>query len=85
MEKRQHLFANRIISPLPPSQVGIFGMGRVTELDMQLQKAEDELEKKWSQKGDHHHFSGITGDEGPSIELKGMGIGGSESGREKVL
>ncbi|OXC67796.1 hypothetical protein AYX13_03691 [Cryptococcus neoformans] len=50
LEKRQHLFANNIIQPLQPEQVGFYGMGRVDDLGVDIQKAEDELEKKWSQK-----------------------------------
>ncbi|KAL0241888.1 hypothetical protein I308_106062 [Cryptococcus tetragattii IND107] len=50
LEKRQHLFANNIIRPLQPDQVGFYGMGRVDDLGVDIQKAEDELEKKWSQK-----------------------------------
>lgn len=50
LEKRQHLFANNIIQPLQPDQVGFYGMGRVDDLGVDIQEAEDELEKKWSQK-----------------------------------
>ncbi|OXB34013.1 hypothetical protein LQV05_002113 [Cryptococcus neoformans] len=50
LEKRQHLFANNIIQPLQPEQVGFYGMGQVDDLGVDIQKAEDELEKKWSQK-----------------------------------
>lgn len=50
LEKRQHLFANNIVQPLQPEQVGFYGMGRVDDLGVDIQKAEDELEKKWSQK-----------------------------------
>ncbi|WVN89115.1 uncharacterized protein L203_104331 [Cryptococcus depauperatus CBS 7841] len=51
LEKRQHLFRNNIIKPLQPQDVGFYGMGRVDDLGIDIQKAEEEIEKKkWSQK-----------------------------------
>ncbi|WVQ82753.1 hypothetical protein IAT38_004885 [Cryptococcus sp. DSM 104549] len=50
LEKRQHLFSHGIIAPLQPDQVGFYGMGRVDDLGVDIQRAEDELEKKWSKR-----------------------------------
>ncbi len=50
LEKRQHLFANGILKPLKRDQVGIFGMGSVSDAGVDIQAAEDESEKKWSKK-----------------------------------
>ncbi|WVQ77005.1 hypothetical protein IAR50_006684 [Cryptococcus sp. DSM 104548] len=50
MEKRQHLFEHGIIQPLQPDQVGFYGMGQVDDVGIDIQRAEDELEKKWSLK-----------------------------------
>ncbi|KIR59133.1 hypothetical protein I314_05117 [Cryptococcus bacillisporus CA1873] len=98
LEKRQHLFANNIIRPLQPDQVGFYGMGRVDDLGVDIQKAEDELEKKWSQKKRPEDESGeLGGVEGSSLEipiadsksnifeLHGEGIGSKEKGKETVL
>lgn len=79
LEKRQHLFANGIIPKLQPGQVGFYGSGIVTDLGIDIQKAEDELEAKWSSKGAKR-----SGDE-PILELKGEGIGSAHAGRETVL
>ncbi|ORX37407.1 hypothetical protein BD324DRAFT_626069 [Kockovaella imperatae] len=76
LEKRQHLFANEILKPLQPNQVGLFGMGSVTSADFDVQAAEDGLERKWSKKADNE--KGIA-------ELKGEGIGASQPGEERVL
>ncbi|KAK8866100.1 hypothetical protein IAR55_001251 [Kwoniella newhampshirensis] len=78
LEKRQHLFANNILKPLQPSQVGFYGMGRVDDLGIDIQKAEDEIDKKFSKK------MGIS-DADAVFEIKGAGIGAGEKGREKVL
>lgn len=50
LEKRQHLFANNIIPPLPRGKVGFFGMGSADELELDIQGAEREIDAKWSQK-----------------------------------
>lgn len=78
MEKRQHLFANRIIQPLKPDQVGFYGMGLVNDLGIDIQGAEDEIDRRFSQKG------GVE-DVSPILEVKGQGIGPGEAGREKEL
>ncbi len=50
LEKRQHLFANNVLHPLKRDEAGIFGMGAVTDLGVDVKAAEEELEKKWSRK-----------------------------------
>ncbi|WVR06044.1 hypothetical protein IAU60_003072 [Kwoniella sp. DSM 27419] len=80
MEKRQHLFGNQIIKPLPPSQVGFYGMGSVDDLGVDIQKAEDELEKQWSRKKRKE-----VNEDAAILEVKGAGLGAAEKGREKVL
>jgi len=50
LEKRQHLFANGILKPLQREQVGIFGMGTVSDQGVDIQAAEEEIEKKFSRK-----------------------------------
>ncbi|ORY34271.1 hypothetical protein BCR39DRAFT_575803 [Naematelia encephala] len=52
LEKRQHLFSHGILSPLPPDQTGFYGMGAVTDLGVDIQQAEDQIEQKWSKKRD---------------------------------
>jgi hypothetical protein len=79
LEKRQHLFANGIIPKLQPSQVGFYGSGIVTDLGIDIQKAEDELEAKWSSK------RAKGGADEPVFELKGAGVGSAQAGREKLL
>jgi len=71
MEKRQHLFSAGVIQPLQPAQVGFYGMGAVTDLGVDIQAAEKEIERK---------FTATAGD-GESHELKDMG----RAGREKDL
>ncbi|WVQ97608.1 hypothetical protein IAU59_004722 [Kwoniella sp. CBS 9459] len=84
LEKRQHLFANGIIKPLEPGQVGFYGMGKVDDLGIDIQRAEDELEKRWSKKTSAEARTG-TDEFKPILELKGAGLGAGEQGREKVL
>lgn len=73
-------------------------MGRVDDLGVDIQKAEDELERKWSQKERPEDESGDLGDvKGSSLdapiagskssifELHGEGIGSREKGKETVL
>jgi hypothetical protein len=71
MEKRQHLFSAGVIKPLQPAQVGFYGMGAVTDLGVDIQAAEKEIERK---------FTSTAGD-GEVHELKDMG----RAGREKDL
>ncbi|ODN90207.1 hypothetical protein L198_06225 [Cryptococcus wingfieldii CBS 7118] len=97
MEKRQHLFAHNIIQPLLPSQVGFYGMGRVDDLGVDIQRAEDELEVKWSRKKGEEDAAdaGEKLEGGVSLEpkvgeksifeLRGEGLGADEGGTDKVL
>ena len=71
MEKRQHLFSAGVIQPLQPAQVGFYGMGAVTDLGVDIQAAEKEIERK---------FTSGAG-EGEVHELSDMG----KAGREKDL
>ena len=71
MEKRQHLFSAGVIQPLQPAQVGFYGMGAVTDLGVDIQAAEKEIERK---------FATTAGDE-EIHEMKDMG----RAGREKDL
>lgn len=48
MEKRQHLFSAGVIKPLEPHQVGFYGMGSVSDLGVDIQSAEKEIEQKYS-------------------------------------
>lgn len=79
LEKRQHLFANGIIKPLERHQVGFYGSGIITDVGVDIQKAEDEIDAKWSAKGQK------AGDDSAIFELKGQGIGSGQPGREKLL
>lgn len=47
MEKRQHLFSTGVIKPLQPHQVGFYGMGSVSDLGVDIQSAEKEIEQKF--------------------------------------
>ena len=78
MEKRQHLFSAGVIQPLQPRQVGFYGMGAVTDLGVDIQAAEKEIERK---------FANTTVDVAgrPAFELKGPGMGSESVGREKVM
>jgi hypothetical protein len=55
-------------------------MGAVTDMGVDLQAAEEEIERQWSKKRDV-----VTTSKTPVVEFKGEGIGASEKGREKVL
>lgn len=48
MEKRQHLFSAGVIPPLKPHQVGFYGMGSVSDLGVDIQAAEKEIEQKFN-------------------------------------
>lgn len=50
LEKRQHLFLHRILQPLAPSQVGIFGSGNGLDVSKEAARAEKAIEAKWSSK-----------------------------------
>jgi len=50
LEKRQHLFAKHIFPPLQPHQTGFYGSGIVTDLGVDIQKAEDEIDAEFSTK-----------------------------------
>lgn len=71
MEKRQHLFSAGVIKPLQPAQVGFYGMGAVTDLGVDIQGAEKEIERKF----------GSTTIEGESFEMNDVG----RAGRDKEL
>jgi hypothetical protein len=77
MEKRQHLFSAGVIQPLQPSQVGFYGMGAVTDLGVDIQAAEKEIERKFG--------TTTNTSDGQSFELKGAGLGAESLGREKVF
>lgn len=47
MEKRQHLFSAGVIPPLKPHQVGFYGMGSVSDVGVDIQAAEKEIEQKF--------------------------------------
>ena len=80
LEKRQHLFANGIIQPLQPHQVGFYGSGSVSDLGVDIQKAEDMIDAKFSSK------PGKNGDlDGSLLELKGEALGSGRAGKEEVL
>jgi hypothetical protein len=51
MEKRQHLFSAGVIEPLKPHQVGFYGMGSVSDVGVDIQSAEKEIERKFSMAG----------------------------------
>jgi len=53
LEKRQHLFASNVMKPLKRDEAGVFGMGAVTDLGVDLRQAEEEIEKKWSRRALH--------------------------------
>lgn len=78
MEKRQHLFSAGVIQPLQPRQVGFYGMGAVTDLGVDIQAAEKEIERKFAN-------TTMDGAGGPAFELKGPGMGSESVGREKVM
>lgn len=80
LEKRQHLFANGIIKPLERNQVGFYGSGIITDVGVDIQKAEDEIDAKWSAKATKDR----QGDDA-ILELKGEGLGSSRPTREKLL
>lgn len=52
MEKRQHLFSAGVIQPLKPREVGFYGMGAVSDVGVDIQTAEKEIERKFSMAGD---------------------------------
>ncbi|WWD09615.1 hypothetical protein V865_007743 [Kwoniella europaea PYCC6329] len=84
LEKRQHLFSAGIIQPLQPGQVGFYGMGSVDDLGVDIQKAEKEIDRKFSTRKSTGEHEDVDEQEGV-FELKGKGLGVEEKGREKVL
>lgn len=78
MEKRQHLFSNGIVKPLNPNQVGFYGMGSINDLGVDIQGAEDEIDREFSRKK-------LAQGKHATMELRGEGIGSAEAGREKLL
>ncbi|KAL7419305.1 hypothetical protein Q5752_006142 [Cryptotrichosporon argae] len=54
LEKRQHLFSAGVLRPLAPPQVGILGMGAMSDNGLDIQAAEDALEQQWSRKRRGH-------------------------------
>jgi len=76
MEKRQHLFSAGVIQPLQPHQVGFYGMGSVSDLGVDIQGAEKEIERKFG--------SSPVSTEGEK-GLRGTDIGAGSARREKLL
>ncbi|WWC66210.1 uncharacterized protein I206_100111 [Kwoniella pini CBS 10737] len=81
LEKRQHLFSAGVIKPLPPTQVGFYGMGKIDDLGVDIQKAEEDIDRKFSKKSHEK----VDTSEGGIFELKGEGLGSAEGGKEKIL
>lgn len=52
MEKRQHLFSAGVIQPLQPREVGFYGMGAVSDVGVDIQTAEKEIERKFTMAGE---------------------------------
>ena len=50
LEKRQHLFAHGVIKPLAPNETGFYGSGPFNDQGVNIQKAEDEIDAKFSLK-----------------------------------
>jgi hypothetical protein len=68
LEKRQHLFHHSIIKPLPPNMVGLWGSGSIHDVDVDIQKAEAEIERKWAGR------DAGPNDEVGSIEMTGRSM-----------
>jgi hypothetical protein len=87
MEKRQHLFSAGVIHPLQPKQVGFYGMGAVHDLGVDIQAAEKEIERKFGSDYISVEEKGNLSEtgSGAAFELKGMGLGSTSAGREKLL
>jgi hypothetical protein len=83
MEKRQHLFSAGVIQPLQPRQVGFYGMGAVHDLGVDIQAAEKEIERKFG--SDYVDVREDKEGRASAFELKGMGVGSTSAGREKIL
>lgn len=49
LEKRQHLFHHRVLKPLPPNMVGLWGTGSIHDVNVDIQAAEAEIERKWAE------------------------------------
>jgi hypothetical protein len=60
--------------------VGLWGTGSIHDVDVDIQKAEEEIERKWAERG-----GGDMGEPSGSVELKGPGIGSGLRGKESAL
>lgn len=80
MEKRQHLFSAGVLKPLPPHQTGFYGMGIITDVGVDIQAAEKEIDSQFSQRGEKQGSKG-TG----TLNLRGEGIGSGTADKERVL
>lgn len=55
-----------MLKPLPPNMVGLWGTGSIHDVNVDIQKAEAEIERKWAEKG------GSDFDQAPgSFEMRG--------------
>ena len=57
-------------------------MGAVTDLGVDIQGAEDEIDRKWSKK---QSTSGGDYDSNIDLEVKGEGVGLGTGGKEKII
>lgn len=80
MEKRQHLFSAGVLKPLPPHQTGFYGMGIITDVGVDIQAAEKEIDSKFSQRNKDN-----AGSDDVTLNIKGRGIGSGTAGQEKLL
>jgi hypothetical protein len=60
--------------------VGLWGTGSIHDVDVDIQKAEAEIERKWAERG-----GGDIDQPAGSVELKGPGMGSAQTGRESLL
>lgn len=80
MEKRQHLFSAGVLKPLPPHQTGFYGMGIITDVGVDIQAAEKEIDSKFSQRSKDK-----AGSDDAALDIKGRGIGSGSAGKEQIL
>lgn len=59
--------------------VGLWGTGSIHDVDVDIQKAEAEIEKKWAEHGEN-----LTQEDG-FLNLKGSSLGSGEKGRERLI
>lgn len=83
MEKRQHLFSAGVIKPLPPRQVGFYGMGAVHDLGVDIQAAEKEIERKFG--SEYVDGDAQGGNSSGVFEMRGAGVGSDSAGKEKIM